>query len=216
MLVCNCLQGRTRGLHRCKRGRSIGCYRLVACTRPDQHICVRCRRSEGICGRRGRLRSLRAVHNLNVAVCRSRLRFVLTRGVDRRKGIVVGVPGRRRIGAPFRREIDYGRVVSFLGALGGREGRLATKGGNFRSRIARNRSAAGGGRAVAGAWTPCRRWSPRGPKYAEGRHFRYDAGRQGSHSESLAAPRTPLLAGSRSRPQDPGIWSCRLREGRVQ
>jgi hypothetical protein len=216
MLVCNCLQGRTRGLHRCKRGRSIGCYRLVACTRPDQHICVRCRRSEGICGRRGRLRSLRAVHNLNVAVCRPRLRFVLTRGVERRKGIVVGVPGRRRIGAPFRREIDYGRVVSFLGALGGREGRLATEGGNFRSRIARNRSAAGGGRAVAGAWTPCRRWSPRGPKYAEGRHFRYDAGRQGSHSESLAAPRTPLLAGSRSRPQDPGIWSCRLREGRVQ
>jgi hypothetical protein len=216
MLVCNCLQGRTRGLHRCKRGRSIGCYRLVACTRPDQHICVRCRRSEGICGRRGRLRSLRAVHNLNVAVCRPRLRFVLTRGVERRKGIVVGVPGRRRIGAPFRREIDYGRVVSFLGALGGREGRLATEGGNFRSRIARNRSAAGGGSAVAGAWTPCRRWSPRGPKYAEGRHFRYDAGRQGSHSESLAAPRTPLLAGSRSRPQDPGIWSCRLREGRVQ
>jgi hypothetical protein len=193
MLVCNCLQGRTRGLHRCKRGRSIGCYRLVACTRPDQHICVRCRRSEGICGRRGRLRSLRAVHNLNVAVCRSRLRFVLTRGGDRRKGIVIGVPSRRRIGAPFRGEIDYG-VVSFLGALGGREGRLATEGGNFRSRIARNRSAAGGGRAVAGAWTPCRRWSPRGPKYAEGRHFRYDAGRQGVPTLKVSQRREPLFS----------------------
>jgi len=192
MLVCNCLQGRTRGLHRCKRGRSIGCYRLVACTRPDQHICVRCRRSEGICGRRGRLRSLRAVHNLYVAVCRSQLRFVLTRGGERRKGIVIGVTSRRRIGAPFRREIDYG-VVSFLGTFGGREGRLAAEGGNFRSRIARTRSAAGGGSAVAGAWTPCRRGSPRGPKYAERRHFRYYAGRQGSHSESLQR-REPLFS----------------------
>lgn len=115
MLICDCLQGRTRGLHRGKRWRSIDCCRLVARSN-QQHICIRCRRCERLCSRWRSLRRLRAVHYFDVVVCRFRLRFVLTRGRDHRKGIDIGILRRRGIGVP-RRDADHSRDVSLLRAL---------------------------------------------------------------------------------------------------
>jgi hypothetical protein len=127
MLVCDCLQRRTRGLNSSKCWRSIRWYRLVARTRPDKHICIWCCGCEGICGGGRRLRGLRAVYDLNVTVCRSWLRLVLAHAGIRRKWMIIDILRPRRIGTRLRGEIDYCRIFLLLWTFGSREGRFATE-----------------------------------------------------------------------------------------